>query len=134
MHKWTKVGGKRHKGLVNRRAAEAELWAQSTYVSPNYQTVESQGVTGICKLEALAPIIGSFSGLGELFAGNGPVQWALAGIMVLAACTAWCILLNAFRSIVYDFMDKKYFMITVTVLAAFFVALMRAFFLGKKIE
>ncbi|WP_273721201.1 MULTISPECIES: lysozyme [unclassified Bartonella] len=88
LQKWTRVGGKRLRGLVNRRAAEAGLWAQGSYVSPNYQIVESQGVTGICKVEAIAPIIGSLSGLGGLFAGNGPVQWALAGIMVLAACTA----------------------------------------------
>ncbi len=35
----------------------------------------------------LAPIIGSFSGLGGFLVGNGPIQWALAAIMVLAACT-----------------------------------------------
>ncbi|WP_273760471.1 lysozyme [Bartonella sp. ML70XJBT.G] len=88
LQKWTRVGGKRLRGLVNRRAAEAGLWAQGSYVSPNYQIVESQGVTGICKVEAITPIIGSLSGLGGLVAGNGPVQWALAAIMVLAACTA----------------------------------------------
>lgn len=88
LQKWTRVGGKRLRGLVNRRAAEAGLWVQGSYVSPNYQIIESKGVTDICKVEAIAPIIGSFSGLGGIFAGNGPVQWALAVIMVLAACTA----------------------------------------------
>ncbi len=39
------------------------------------------------KAEALAPIIGSFFGLGGFLVGNGPIQWALAAIMVLAACT-----------------------------------------------
>ncbi|MET3560548.1 lysozyme family protein [Bartonella japonica] len=48
--------------------------------------MEAQESTGIFKAEALAPIIGSFSGIGGLLAGNGPVQWALASIMVLAAC------------------------------------------------
>ncbi|GAA5098235.1 lysozyme [Bartonella acomydis] len=86
--KWTRVGGKRLQGLVNRRAAEVGLWAQGSYMSPNYQKVESKGVTDICKIEAFAPIIGSFSGLGGLFVGNGPVQWAFAAIMVLAAFTA----------------------------------------------
>lgn len=97
MQKWTRVGGKRLQGLINRRAAEAGLWAQGAHMSPNYQRVEAQGVTGICKLEALAPIIGSFSGLGGLFAGNGPVQWALAGIMVLAACTAMIYIAKRFQ-------------------------------------
>ncbi len=73
MQKWTKVGGKRIPDLVNRRAAEAGLWAKRAHVAPNYHVVESEGVTGICKVEALAPIIGSFSGLGGIFAGNGPV-------------------------------------------------------------
>ncbi|MBB6159656.1 lysozyme [Bartonella doshiae] len=97
LQKWTRAGGKRLQGLINRRAAEAWLWAQGAHVSPNYQRVEAQGVTGICKVEALAPIIGSFSGLGGLFAGNGPIQWALAGIMVLAACTAMVYIAKRFQ-------------------------------------
>ncbi|WP_273754690.1 lysozyme [Bartonella sp. MM73XJBT.G] len=97
LQKWTRVGGKRIQGLVNRRAAEAGLWAKGARVAPNYHVVESEGVTGICKIEALAPIIGSFSGLGGLFAGNGPVQWALAGIMVLAACTAMIYIAKRFQ-------------------------------------
>ncbi|PIT68757.1 lysozyme [Bartonella tribocorum] len=97
LQKWTRVGGKRVKGLVNRRAAEAGLWAKGSHVAPNYHVVESEGVTGIYKLEALAPIIGSFSGLGGLFAGNGPVQWALAVIMVLSACTAMVYIAKRFQ-------------------------------------
>ncbi|MBX4336391.1 lysozyme [Bartonella raoultii] len=85
LQKWTKAGGKRLQGLVHRRAAEAGLWAKGAYVSSNYQTVETKDSTALFKAEALAPIIGSFSGLGGLLAGNGPVQWALASIMVLAA-------------------------------------------------
>ncbi|WP_375706181.1 lysozyme [Bartonella sp. AA2SXKL] len=86
LQKWTRAGGKRLKGLVHRRAAEAGLWAKGAFVSSNYQTVEKKHATGLFKAEALAPVIGSFSGLGGLLAGNGPVQWALATIMVLAAC------------------------------------------------
>ncbi|WP_254492419.1 lysozyme [Bartonella sp. B1099] len=86
LQKWTKAGGKRLHGLVHRRAAEAGLWAKGAYVSPNYQTVETKDPMGFLKAEALTPIIGSFSGLGGLLAGNGPIQWALATIMVLAAC------------------------------------------------
>ncbi|WP_455466369.1 lysozyme [Bartonella sp. B39] len=86
LQKWIKAGGKSLQGLVHRRAAEAGLWAKGAYVSSNYQTVETQAPTGLFKAEALAPIIGSFSGLGGLLAGNGPIQWALAVVMVLAAC------------------------------------------------
>ncbi|WP_019223004.1 lysozyme [Bartonella rattaustraliani] len=97
LQKWTRVGGKRIQGLVNRRAAEAGLWVKGAHVAPNYHVIEAEGVTGICKIEALAPIIGSFSGLGGLFAGNGPVQWALAGIMVVAACTAMVYIAKRFQ-------------------------------------
>ncbi|WP_208439167.1 lysozyme [Bartonella quintana] len=86
LQKWTKAGGKRLQGLVNRRAAEAGLWAKGSYVSSNTQTVEIKVSTGFLKAEALAPIIGSFSGFGAFLAGNGPVQWALALVMILAAC------------------------------------------------
>ncbi|MGF7157640.1 lysozyme [Bartonella heixiaziensis] len=87
LQKWNKVGGKPLQGLANRRAAESGLWAKGAYISSNYQRVETKAATGLLKIEALTPIIGSCSGLGGLLAGNGPVQWALAGIMVLAACT-----------------------------------------------
>ncbi|WP_019219873.1 lysozyme [Bartonella florencae] len=95
--KWTRVGGKRLQGLVNRRAAEVGLWAQGSYISPNYQKIESKGVTDICKIEALAPIIGSFSGLGGFFIGNGPVQWAFAAIMLLAAFMAMMYIVRRFH-------------------------------------
>uniref|UniRef100_UPI00119F0F06 lysozyme n=1 Tax=Bartonella saheliensis TaxID=1457016 RepID=UPI00119F0F06 len=97
LQKWNRVGGKRLQGLSNRRAAEAGLWAKGSYVSSNYQTVESKPRTGLLKLEALAPIIGSCSGFGGLLVGNGPVQWALAGIMVLAALTGIVIVSKRFK-------------------------------------
>lgn len=97
LQKWTKAGGKRLHGLVHRRAAEAGLWAKGAYVSPNYQTVETKEPMGFLKAEALSPIIGSFSGLGGLLAGNGPVQWALATIMVLAACFGIFFVAKRFR-------------------------------------
>ncbi|WP_035008871.1 lysozyme [Bartonella vinsonii] len=97
LQKWTKAGGKRLQGLVHRRAAEAGLWAKGAYVSSNYQTVETQEPTGLFKAEALAPIIGSFSGLGGFLAGNGPLQWALAAIMVLAACTGLFLVAKRFQ-------------------------------------
>ncbi|WP_208438397.1 lysozyme, partial [Bartonella vinsonii] len=97
LQRWNKIGGKPLKGLANRRAAEAGLWAKGAYVSSNYQHVETKEATGLLKAEALAPIIGSCSGLGGLLAGNGPVQWALAVIMVLAACTGIVFVAKRFR-------------------------------------
>ncbi|GAA5107240.1 lysozyme [Bartonella jaculi] len=97
LQKWNKVGGKPLQGLANRRAAEAGLWAKGSYVSSNYQRVETKEATGVLKIEALAPIIGSCSGLGGFLAGNGPVQWALAAIMVLAACVGIVFVAKRFR-------------------------------------
>lgn len=97
LQKWNKVGGKPLAGLANRRAAEAGLWSKGSYVSSNYQRVETKEARGLFKVEALAPIIGSCSGFGGLLVGNGPIQWALAGIMVLAACTGLVIVAKRFR-------------------------------------
>lgn len=97
LQKWNKVGGKTLQGLANRRAAEAGLWAKGSYISSNYQRVETKEARGLFKVEALAPIIGSCSGFGGLLVGNGPIQWALAGIMVLAACTGLVIVAKRFR-------------------------------------
>ncbi|WP_142416420.1 lysozyme [Bartonella massiliensis] len=97
LQKWTKAGGKRLQGLVHRRAAEAGLWAKGAYISSNYQTVQTKEPTSCFKAEALAPIIGSFSGFGGFLAGNGPVQWAFATIMVLAACVGIILVAKRFQ-------------------------------------
>ncbi|MET3560867.1 lysozyme [Bartonella japonica] len=97
LQKWTKAGGKRLKGLVHRRAAEAGLWAKGAYVSSNYQTVEAQEPKKILKAEVLAPIIASFSGFAELLEGSGPVQWALATIIVFASCVGLVFIINRLR-------------------------------------
>ncbi|WP_442894950.1 lysozyme [Bartonella sp. CB178] len=97
LQKWVKSGGKRLQGLVNRRAAEAGLWAGGAYVASNYQRVAIKESTSLFKIEALAPIIGSFSGLGGLLAGNGPVQWAFAAIMIVAACIGIMFVAKRFR-------------------------------------
>ncbi|CDO47116.1 phage related lysozyme [Bartonella henselae] len=73
LQKWNKVGGKAIQGLVNRRAAEAGLWAKGSYVCSNTQRVETKNTIGLLKIETLAPMIGSCSGLGGLLVGNGPL-------------------------------------------------------------
>ncbi|AQX21091.1 lysozyme [Bartonella sp. CDC_skunk] len=100
LQKWTKAGGKRLNGLVHRRAAEAGLWAKGAYVSSNYQTVEAQEPTKILKAEVLAPIIASVSGLAELLEGNGPVQYALATIIVFASCLGLVFVANCDRNLI----------------------------------
>ncbi|GAA5108531.1 lysozyme [Bartonella jaculi] len=84
LQKWTKMGGKRLHGLVHRRAAEAGLWAKGAYVSSNYQEVEPPKKNFWQNGEVWAPIVGSFSGLTGILTGQGPVQWALAVVMILA--------------------------------------------------
>ncbi|OPB32179.1 lysozyme [Bartonella sp. AR 15-3] len=84
LQKWVKAGGKRVQGLVNRRAAEAGLWAKGAYVSSNYQEVEAKKNRPFFRAEVFAPLIASFSGLTGFVAGYGPVQWVLACIMIVA--------------------------------------------------
>ncbi|KOF17958.1 lysozyme [Ensifer adhaerens] len=79
--KWVNAGGKRVKGLVNRRSAEAGLWAKGEFVSTNTQPAASKAPEVVTK-ENLSWAAGIVSTLGFAFTGNGPLQWALAGIIV----------------------------------------------------
>ncbi|MCZ2328882.1 lysozyme [Bartonella sp. F02] len=85
LQKWTRAGGKRLQGLVHRRAAEAGLWAKRAYISSNYQTVEKPKDSLFRNVEVGVPIITAFSGLTGILTGHGPVQWALAAIITMAA-------------------------------------------------
>ncbi|AQX20358.1 lysozyme [Bartonella sp. WD16.2] len=97
LQKWTKSEGQRLEGLVHRRAAEAGLWAKGAYVCSNYQAVEATGGASILTAEFLAPVIGSFSGLTGIFTGYGPVQWALAAVMVIAMIVGVFVYLSRMR-------------------------------------
>lgn len=79
--KWVNAGGKRVQGLINRRAAEAGLWAKGDFVSSNYVAPEQKKDT-LLKPELIASAGGLLSGLGGMAAGSSPIQWALAIIMV----------------------------------------------------
>lgn len=68
-------------GLSNRRCAEAGLWVTDSYISANYQEVDSTRNTGKFKVEAVAPIIASLSGLGSLFVDNKPLQYAMSAVV-----------------------------------------------------
>jgi lysozyme len=79
--KWVYAGKKRIEGLVNRRAAEAGLWAKGAFVSTNTQPAAPKAPDVVTK-ENVSWAAGIVSTLGFAFTGNGPLQWALAGIIV----------------------------------------------------
>lgn len=83
--KWTKAGGKRLQGLVNRRSAEGGLWAKGEFVSSNYVKPQPIKDNPLIKPEVIAPIVGAASGLTGFASGSGPFQWGLAAVMVIAA-------------------------------------------------
>lgn len=88
--KWVNDGGKRVQGLVNRRSAEAGLWAKGSFVSSSYETPQPLKHNAVLKPEVVGPVISAASGLTGFATGSGPFQWALAAIMVAAAATGIC--------------------------------------------
>lgn len=79
--KWVNAGGKRVQGLVNRRAAEAGLWAKGEFVSSN--TVPAAPVASpLLTKENVSWGAGILSTLGFSSVGPGPLQWALAAVLV----------------------------------------------------
>lgn len=84
--KWKYNDGKVMQGLVNRRAAEAGLWARGAYVSTS--TVEAKPGNPLKDLatpETVTAAGGLLGGAAALASGNGPVQYAMAALMVIAA-------------------------------------------------
>lgn len=81
--KWVNAGGKRVKGLVNRRAAEAGLWAKGAFVSSNTTEAKPMPEPVVTK-ENVSWLTGILSTLGLAGAGSGPLQWALAIILVVS--------------------------------------------------
>jgi len=62
------------------------LWAKGDFVSSNYVEPE-QKKESLLKPEIIASAGGLISGLGGMASGAGPIQWALAIIMVGAFVT-----------------------------------------------
>lgn len=84
--KWVKAGGKTVKGLVHRRAAEAGLWAKGSFVSSN--TVDAKpAAPPTLTPENIAAGTSVLTGVGAVASGSGPMQWALAAVLVAAAAT-----------------------------------------------
>lgn len=81
--KWKYNDGKPMDGLINRRAAEAGLWAKGEFVTSRNVEAKPEAPPVLDK-ETVSWGAGILSTLGALFAGTGPIQWALAGVIVVA--------------------------------------------------
>lgn len=84
--RWTKNDGKEMRGLVNRRAAEAGLWAKGSFAASNtVAAAPGNPIKAYATPENLTAAGGLLSGAAALASGNGPVQIAVAAVLVLAA-------------------------------------------------
>lgn len=83
--KWVNAGGKKVAGLVNRRAAEAGLWAKGAFVASNFVDAKPAGPAVLTK-ENVSWGAGLLSTVSFAFSGNGPLQWALAAVLVISVC------------------------------------------------
>ena len=81
--KWRMNDGKVMQGLINRRAAEAGLWAKGEFVSSRGVKAEPATKPLVDK-ETVTWGAGILATLGSLFSGAGPIQWALAAVIVVA--------------------------------------------------
>ena len=86
--RWNKNDGKVMQGLVNRRAAEAGLWAKGEYVaSAPVEAKPGNPIKDLLKPENVTSAGGLLAGGAAVASGNGPVQYAIAALMVIAAIT-----------------------------------------------
>ena len=84
--KWKFNDGKVMQGLVNRRAAEAGLWARGAFVSSNnVEAKPGNPIRDLVTPENLAAGGGLLGGAAAVASGNGPVQYAIAALMLIAA-------------------------------------------------
>ena len=86
--KWKYNDGKVMQGLVNRRAAEAGLWVKNQFVaSAPVDAKPGNPLKELATPENMAAGGGLLGGAAALTTGNGPVQYAIAALMVIAAIT-----------------------------------------------
>jgi lysozyme len=84
--RWNKNDGKVMEGLTNRRAAEAGLWAKGEFVSSNnVEAKPGNPIKDLATPENMAAGSGLLGGAAAVASGNGPVQYAIAAMMVIAA-------------------------------------------------
>ncbi len=89
--KWVKAGKKTLPGLVNRRAAEAGLWAKGAFVSSNTVEVVPDKPSVAKSPEAVSGYIAAGSGaVAALSGATGPMAYALAaGVLIAIAVGVW---------------------------------------------
>ncbi|KKB86482.1 hypothetical protein VW29_02710 [Devosia limi DSM 17137] len=86
--RWVNNDGSKMQGLVNRRAAEAGLWAKGAFVaSAPVSAKPGNPIKELVTPENLAAGGGLLGGAAAVASGNGPVQYAIAALMVVAAIT-----------------------------------------------
>lgn len=86
--RWVNNDGAKMQGLVNRRAAEAGLWAKGEFVaSAPVPAKPGNPIKELATPENLTAGGGLLGGAAALAAGSGPVQWAFAGLLLIAALT-----------------------------------------------
>lgn len=85
MMRWINSKGKKLSGLVNRRSAEAGLWAKGAYVQSSGSQPEKT-TPPVLNPTNVTAVTGVITALGTgFFQGNGPVQIAFAVVLVAAA-------------------------------------------------
>lgn len=95
--KWTKAGGKKIQGLVNRRRAEGYLWMEGAFVTSKDVVPEQKTIHPVLKPEVIGPVISAASGLTGFATGSGPFQWALASVMVIGVAIGSFYFLKRFK-------------------------------------
>ena len=81
--KWVHTGKTKNQGLVNRRRAEGYLWMEGAFVTSKDVVPEPKKENPVLNMKMARQVAGAATGLGAIAAGSGPVQWALAAIMVI---------------------------------------------------
>ncbi|CAH1661578.1 Lysozyme [Hyphomicrobiales bacterium] len=85
--KWVNAGGRKIPGLVNRRAAEAGLWAKGAFVSSN-DVPAAPAKAPLVTRENIAVGAGALGSVATAASSPGPLQWALAIVMVVGFAAA----------------------------------------------
>lgn len=83
--KWVNVNHKKNQGLVNRRQAEGYLWMEGAYVTSKDVVPEQKKENLFSRKETALSVGGMATGLTGFATGSGPVQWALAAVLVIGA-------------------------------------------------
>lgn len=82
--KWTKSKGKEMKGLVNRRSAEAGLWAKGQYVQSSGTVAEKIRAPLVTPEVAAVGTTVVSSGALQFVPTEGPIAYAIGAILVVA--------------------------------------------------